>query len=227
VTDGNSLPIGRQDIRIALLPLLASIAAFLVARASPYPDRTSLIYGLEGDTVSLFQAVVHPLLTYLSISTYVFVYPLFLVVAYLVLKWEGEGRHVRYAITYTVVVLVSMPIFFFWPVSVTGYYLETVDPLLYEREGIIGSSVTTIDTLRKALPSLHAAHAAIASLYAPSGLKLVSWTITALIVLSTLYLGIHWLTDLVVGVVLAYGCYVVTPTIHRALRAARQQLDRW
>jgi len=77
--------------------------------------------------------------------------------------------------------------------------------------------MTNVDTLQKALPSLHAGLAGIASLYAPEGYEAASWATTGLILVATLYLGIHWFTDLAVGLGLAYGCYAITPVVKTRL----------
>lgn len=223
---GLSLPLDFGDARYIVPPLVASGVASLASELSPYPARTAAVYGLEGALVAPFQAVTHPFATQLFAAVYVLVYPLLLLFTYVALKREGGGRHVRYATTYTAVILVATPVFYFVPVGVTGYYLDSVEPLLYERSGVVGSSMTAVDTLRKALPSLHAGLATTASLYAPEGYAWLSWATTALVLLSTLYLGIHWLVDLVAGVALAYGCYRLTPAMLGALRATRRHLER-
>lgn len=77
--------------------------------------------------------------------------------------------------------------------------------------------MTSIDTLQKAMPSLHLALAATASLHAPQGYKRLSWSVTGLIALSTLYLGGHWVSDLVTGAAIAYGCYLALPIVQAYL----------
>lgn len=218
-------PLGTRDALYIGPPLAASGVATTASELSPYPARTAWIHGLEGDLVEFFQPVVHPLATQLFIAVYVVGYALLLLCTYVGLKREGRGRHVAYATTYTVVILVSTPVFYFVPVGVTGYYLEGVEPLLYETGRGIGAYMTTVDTLRKALPSLHAGLATTASLYAPDGYRLCSWAATGLVLLSTLYLGIHWLIDLAAGVALAYGCYRLTPAVLRTMGATRRRLE--
>lgn len=212
-----SFPLDLRDGRYIGPPLVASGIASMASDLSPFPARTAAIYRLEGDVVAVFQPFVDPLVTRLFVSVYLVVYPLLLLSTYVALKRDGGGRHVAYATTYTAVVIAATPVFFFVPVGVTGYHLEGVEPLLYERSGLVGSSMTNVDTLKKALPSLHAGLATTASLYAPEGYRWLSWATTGLILLSTLYLGIHWLVDLVAGVALAYGCYRLTPAVREAM----------
>jgi membrane-associated phospholipid phosphatase len=208
-------PFSLDDSRYVIPALIASAVTFLVSELSPYPARTDLVYAVEGDLISYFQVGVNPLVTEGFVVVYSIVYPLFLLVTYAILKREGRGRHIEYIVTYVALVAVALPAFFFFPVGVTGYYLDSVLPLLYERDGVIGSSITTIDTLRKAMPSLHAGHATAAALYAPEGYRLLGWTTAVVIISSTLYLGVHWLSDLAVGIGLAYVCYLATPRIQQ------------
>ncbi|MEF8881360.1 MAG: phosphatase PAP2 family protein [Halapricum sp.] len=194
----------------------------MASKVSPFSLRTTAVYGLEGDLVTLFQSLTHPAVTKFFVLVYVGLYPLLLALTYVGLKRERGDRHIDYALTYTAVVVAATPFFYFSPVGVTGYFVEGVKPLLYEGSGIVSASVTSIDTLQKAMPSLHLALAATASLHAPKGYKFFSWNATALIALSTLYLGIHWVSDLVIGAALAYGCYVALPLVQAHLSDAQE-----
>jgi membrane-associated phospholipid phosphatase len=214
-------PLDRRDVSYVVGVLAVSGIAGMASELSPYQPRTDLIYALERNTVAVLQPDPSSILTTLFVVVYLLVYPSLLLATYIGLKRSrSRDRALDYVITYTTVLVVSMPIFYFVPVGVTGYYLQGVEPVLYESTGPIQLFMSNVDTFQKALPSLHAGLAGTASLYAPSGYKRLSWTLTGLILASTVYLGIHWLTDLVVGLALAYGCYRVTPAI-------RAHLDRF
>ena len=220
------VPFDRYDVGYIAVPLAVSGIVGLASELSPYPPRTDLIYALEGTIVEALQFHLHPVLTTLFVGVYLLVYPVFLLSTYIGLKrHHGRSRALDYVTTYTAVLLVSTPIFYFVPVGVTGYYLQGVQPVLYESTGAIQTFMKSVDTLQKALPSLHAGLAGTASLYAPDGYEWPSWTITCLILMSTLYLGIHWLTDLVIGLALAYGCYLATPTVRSYLNRFRVQSE--
>lgn len=217
-------PLDRHDVNYIAVPLVVSGIVGMASELSPYPLRTNLVYALEGNTVEALQPDPHFVLTTLFVTVYLLVYPTLLLATYIGVKHRyGRGRALDYIFTYTAVLLLSVPLFYFVPVGVTGYYLQGVHPVLYESTGPIQAFMKNVDTLQKAFPSLHAGLAGTASLYAPDGYERLSWAITGLILMSTLYLGIHWLTDLVVGLALAYGCYLVTPMIRIHLDRFRSQ----
>lgn len=211
-------PLDYRDVGYIVIVLAISGITGMASELSPHPLRTDLVYALEGDAVAALQPEPSLLLTTLFVAVYLLVYPALLLVTYIGLKYfHGRDRALDYVVTYTTVLLVSMPIFYFMPVGVTGYYVDGVQPVLYESTGPIQVFMRSVDSFEKALPSLHAGLAGTASLYAPDGYEWLSWTATVLVLASTLYLGIHWLTDLVVGLALAYGCYRATPTLRPLL----------
>ncbi|MFC6952337.1 phosphatase PAP2 family protein [Halorubellus litoreus] len=214
-------PLDRRDCSYIAVPLLVSAVAGMASELSPYPLRTDLVHAIEGGTVALFQPFVHPALTTFFVACYLLAYPAFLLWTYVALKrQQGRSRALDYVVTYTMTIVVSIPFFYFVPVGVTGYYLDAVQPVLYESTGPIQAFMLNVDTLQKALPSLHAGLAASASLHAPRGYERASWTVTGVVLASTLYLGIHWLTDLALGLGLAYASYRLTPTIRGTLARA-------
>jgi len=206
-----------RDAKYIAPPLAASGVAGTASEVSPFEVQTAAVRALEGDIVALLQSVTHPGLTGFFVGMYLLAYPVLLGLTYIGLKREGRGRHADYAFAYTLIVVASTPFFYFVPVGVTGYTLPNVEPLLYEGNGAVQLFMTNVDTLQKALPSLHAGLAGIASLYAPEGYEAASWATTGLILVATLYLGIHWFTDLAVGLGLAYGCYAITPVVKTRL----------
>ncbi|WP_226041333.1 phosphatase PAP2 family protein [Natrinema sp. DC36] len=213
----------RDACYIAGVLVISSIVG-MASEQSPYPLRTDLMYALEGNAVAVLQPDPNLILTTVFVIVYLLVYPTLLLATYVSLKYRhGRNRALDYVTTYTTVLIVSMPFFYFVPVGVTGYYLQGVEPVLYESTGPIQTFMKNVDTLQKAFPSLHAGLAGTAALYAPSGYKRLSWAITGTILAATIYLGIHWLTDLVVGLALAYGCYLATPTIRAHLERGGPQ----
>lgn len=202
---------GWRDALYITPALIASGIVGVASEASPYSLQTGAIHGIEGNVVTLFQQVTHPLLTQFFIGIYLLAYPALLLLTYLGLKRQDRQRSLDYVVTYTMVVIVSIPFFYLIPVGVTGYYLESMRPLLYTYNGPIAAFMTSVDTLQKAFPSLHAGLALSATLYAPRGYKRLSWGVFGLILLATLYLGVHWISDLAFGSLITYCCYLATP----------------
>lgn len=214
----------RKDAVIIAVVLVISVIVGMASFLSPYPLRTDLVYALEGNIVAYLQPEPRPLLTVLFVGIYLLLYPAFLLGTYVGLKHRhGRGRPLDYAVTYSAVMVVSIPFFYFVPVGVTGYYLNDVHPVLYEFTGLLHHFMKNVDTLQKALPSLHTGLAATASLNAPDGYERLSWAITGLVVASTFYLGIHWVTDVVLGLALAFGCHHVLPDVHTLFENIRSE----
>ncbi|MFW6449005.1 MAG: phosphatase PAP2 family protein, partial [Halobacteriota archaeon] len=87
---------------------------------------------------------------------------------------------------------------------------DTVEPLLYSTYPEYQNLTRQVNRNTNVFPSLHASLAATVVLLAwrtrdtyPRWLP-VSAAIAASVVVSTMYLGIHWATDVVAGLVLAY-----------------------
>lgn len=211
-------PLDRRDCSYIAVPLAVSAVAGMASELSPYPPRTNLVHAIEGGAVAAFQPFTSTTLTTFFVACYLLAYPALLLWTYVALKrQEGRSRALDYVVTYTATIVASVPFFYFLPVGVTGYFLDGVQPVLYESTGSIRAFMLNVDTLQKALPSLHAGLAASASLHAPGGYERASWTVTAVVLASTLYLGVHWLTDLALGLALAYAAYRLTPAIRGSL----------
>lgn len=169
---------------------------------------TDLIFSIEGSTVALFQTFQHPLITKAMLFVYLFLYPILLLGAYYVLK--RENVHIEYAKSYVMAIVISAPIFYFIPVQVSGFYLPGIDPILYSYSPITVDVFTSLGEFYAALPSLHTGLAALAAFHIRSydkKLGLYAWFATFLIMISTFYLGIHWMMDAIIGIILAYICY--------------------
>lgn len=179
---------------------------------------TRTIYELEGATVAVFQTVTTEQLTVLFAVVYLVGFPFIVLFTYFKLKATDPEQARRYAIGYVSLVLLSAPFFLLVPVRVTGYVLPEVEPLLYESHAVIASGVTATDTLMKALPSLHTGLSVLAAIYAQKTDRRYGMTagiLAVTIVLSTFYLGIHWLTDAVLAVALVIVAYWLSQSVDR------------
>jgi hypothetical protein len=81
----------------------------------------------------------------------------------------------KYVGSYILIVVLSAPFFYFLPVEVAVYYLESVKPILHEFHPLIYTGITSFHLLRKALPSLHTGIFGLAFLYSFKYTKSYSW----------------------------------------------------
>ncbi|MFC5970412.1 phosphatase PAP2 family protein [Halomarina salina] len=190
-----------------------------------HADRTftNYVYELEGPAVATFQSVTaivpewaaYALTAFFTVA-YLVGFPFIVLFTYFKLKAHDEGQARRYAMAYIVLVLLAVPFFLLFPVGIPGLYLLEVRPLMLDFNPIIRAGVMATDTLVKAFPSLHTGLSVLAALYARNASEKYSRLVSALafiIVLSTLYLGIHWLTDALAAAVLAAGVYWFTQRV--------------
>ncbi|WP_267640100.1 phosphatase PAP2 family protein [Haloarchaeobius amylolyticus] len=184
---------------------------------------TSVIYGLEGTTVMLFQAVTWVPLTYAMTFVYLIGFPFVTLFTYWKLKAHDPEQARRYCAGYALLVLMALPYFLAFPVAVTSEYLghtasggTGMEALMYDLHPIITEGITSTDTLVKAFPSLHTGISALAAVYARYSTKhyaRLATGLTVAIVFSTFYLGVHWLTDAAFALVLVGLSFYISQRI--------------
>ena len=177
---------------------------------------TDAVYAVEGSAVVFFQAVTAPSLTLLFSVLYLVGFPLVVLFTYFAVKARDPAEARRYALAYACLTLSALPFFLAFPVGITAYYLPGVEPLLYDLHPVIRTGIAATDTLVKAFPSLHAGLSVLAALYARKASPRYARVAGALavgITLSTLYLGIHWLSDITFVFVLVAFAYLVSRRI--------------
>lgn len=181
-----------------------------------HADRTFtwLIYELEGPLVAAFQTVASTPLTVFFTAVYLVGFPVIVLFTYFKLKAHDEREARRYALAYVVLVLLAVPFFLMFPVGIPALYPAVdVDPLMFDLSPVIEAGMLATDTMVKAFPSLHTGLSVLAALYARkagSRYAAVAFVLAGSIVLSTFYLGIHWLTDAAFAVVLVGIAYWVS-----------------
>ncbi|MBN2110782.1 MAG: inositol phosphorylceramide synthase [Methanosarcinaceae archaeon] len=183
---------------------------------TPYYRLAEFIFSMEGHTVSSFQTIMSPTLTYFSAFIYLFGFSFLLIFTFVVLVCTGKVSILQeYSIAVVLAYLISFPFYIFTPVKVTGYTLPTVIPLLYELSPIISEGLRSVDPhFDNCFPSLHAALSIIAMLLIVlrtdlKELKMVVVILALLIQFTIFYLGIHWIIDFIGGILLALLCYYV------------------
>jgi membrane-associated phospholipid phosphatase len=182
-----------------------------------YLNYAEYLIMVEGNIVSYFQNITTPLLTYVNSAIYLFGFPFLLVFTFFILVYTRKFKALQeYTIAFVLVYVIAYPFFVFFPVEVTGYTLHSVDPLLYNLSPIIVEGIKLSDPgLDNCLPSLHTALSITAMLIVVFRtnfirFKMFSIGITTSILFTILYLGIHWITDMVAGIVLALAAYFIT-----------------
>ena len=221
----------RTDWRYVGLGGVVTLACTVVADSLHVDwSFTALVYRLEGPTVAAFQSVTTVVpewaayaLTGLCTAAYLVGFPFVVLFTYFKLKAHDETQARRYAMAYCALVALAVPLFLLFPVDVPGLYLLDVRPLMLDFNPIVRAGATATDILAGTFPSLPTGLSVLAALYARNttdGYARVVGVLAGAVVLSTLYLGVHWLTDAAVAVGLAVVVYWASQ------RVDAERLDR-
>ena len=183
---------------------------------------THLVYSIEGELVLFVQDRFRNE----SLSEILSLHYLF---AYLFIIWYPPIHHILSgdkdladlsAMNYLVIYLLAVPFYLFFNVEVTSSYLPGVDALMYHDSWNL-RFFTNNDPLDNGVPSLHVGLPASLLLIHRAYLKekniqMSDWrhrgldrfiiANVAIYMFSILYLGIHWLSDVVPGLLLAIIC---------------------
>jgi membrane-associated phospholipid phosphatase len=217
----------RKPLKMAseVIPYLLMVSAvYVLAKSqesitalldiSPTSGIADLILLMEGNTVSLFQTIASPALTYFSAFIYLFGFSFLLIFTFVALICTGKISVLQeYAIAVTIAYLAAFPFQVLAPVRITGYTLPNVVPLLYELSPVILEGLKSVDPyFDNCFPSLHAALSIIAMLLIVlrtdlKKYKVVAVLLTVSIQFTIFYLGIHWITDFFGGLLLAVISY--------------------
>jgi len=200
---------------------------WIVARRGE--DFTSLIRGaIEGDAVARIQAATAWLpLTYFFGYVYVIVFPCLVFVSILVFDHLGRRRGLAMALLgYAANFLIVLPFYLCFPVrEVFVFYrqagLAELGPrmLLDDISPLIMQAYRTMSGVDNCFPSFHTSLAITLAIVAwHAGRRSFGWVITlfaAANVASTIYLGVHWLTDVAAGILVGILAYVVARRLSR------------
>ena len=173
---------------------------------------TGAIYQLEGQLVAQFQSLATPALTAYFDAMYIFGYVFLLTFPLLAYALADDSRPLRallltYAVNYTAGLLCYVLFIAYGP---RNFMPGMVEPLLYTSWPEAQLLTSRVNTNTNVFPSLHTSlSVSVAALAYRYRSLYPRWTpvavlLAASITASTMYLGIHWATDVVAGVVVAW-----------------------
>ncbi|WP_049984484.1 phosphatase PAP2 family protein [Halorubrum sp. BV1] len=216
---GNVVP-RLRDARRELLALGVVLLVSAVGRGSLQTVSelfglrlTGFIWALEGNFVAwLQQAFATPELTMYFSSVYVYGYAFLLAfpfLAYLALPKTATLRRllVAYGCNYAIGLALYTVVFAHGPRN-----LNVGTSLLYTHNPEFSALTSAVNETTNVFPSLHTSLSVTVAAFAvltreeyPLWTPLAVW-LAGSVVIATMYLGIHWLTDVVGGTILAFGC---------------------
>jgi membrane-associated phospholipid phosphatase len=180
-------------------------------------DITGAIYAIEGGFVLLLQSYATPSLTRLFSFAYIYLYPVILIVPFAIYLTFDDPVALRettfaYVTNYAIGSLCYLLFIAYGP---RNLLYGDVKALLFETFPEYHIITAQVNVNVNVFPSLHTSLSVTVALLAWRTRKECPrffWgaaPMASVIVLSTMYLGIHWLTDVVAGMLLAAISVVV------------------
>jgi len=172
---------------------------------------TAFLAGLEnGWHHGLQAALPWTWLRLLFTAIYVAGYPFIIVCCVMLPVWMDRGRLARRALAaYAICFAAALPFYLFMPVNeVWAYYGDGYVHNVINDYPLVREHLYSFNDINNCFPSLHTAiSVALAALVwrsnMPRRLRVTAVALASGIVFSTLYLGIHWLADVLAGLALA------------------------
>ena len=172
-------------------------------------DFANEIKGVEGDIVYQFSQNWVPALVYFFVIMYIAVYHFTLWFSpFYFLQTDNKKAMKTFAYGLLLIYVIALPFYLFMPITnVYTYYnvnsaLETVIPS-------VESFFYSTTTQNNCLPSLHTAMTILVaysvSLTGNKKLTYFAYFTMISVIISVIYLSIHWVTDVITGALLAVG----------------------
>jgi len=179
-------------------------------------DYANTIIGFENGAVYWFSQNWTPVLLYYFVLIYIVVYPftLWFSPLYFII---GRKKKAMKSLAYGLLLIyaVSLPFYLFLPIK-NVYMFYGVDSALEAVIPSIENFFYATTTLNNCLPSLHTAMTILIayciSLSGNKKLTYFGYFVAISVIISVIYLSIHWITDTIVGGLLALGVIFI---LHR------------
>jgi hypothetical protein len=179
---------------------------------------TELVHTIEGDTVLHLQnAFAHPALTAFLNFHYLFIYLFLIYVTTVFYAYVGERDLTdKVTLNYLLIYALAVPYYLFLNVEVTSSWIPGMEALLYH-DSMYSTFYASHDPLDNAVPSLHIAIPFGIILLnvlhvRQQGRRIREWEHrryhyfvvgnTIVFAFTILYLGIHWITDIPLGMLI-------------------------
>lgn len=173
-------------------------------------DFTPVFHLLEGNFVLLFQQLFyHPWLTPVLAFFYIVVFQSLLIASIGIYTFMDRTKKLYYATCYAVMLnyLIAIPFYLFLPVKEVWAFNPAVQFYMLESFPSFESEYRGLSGLDNCFPSLHTSISVTLAIIAfRSGIRRWAWfagATAAIIIFTIFYMGIHWLTDMIGGILLA------------------------
>jgi len=172
-------------------------------------DFANNIKNIEGDTVFWFSQHWIPTLTYFFVIMYIAVYPftLWFSPAYFLIT-DNKKAMKTLAYGLLLIYIIALPFYLFMPIT-NVYTHYNVNSALESVIPSVENFFYTTTTYNNCLPSLHTAMTILIAYTVglTGNRKLTYFTYFSMIsvIISVIYLSIHWITDVITGALLAIG----------------------
>jgi len=174
-------------------------------------DFTPVFVSFEDGAVRWFISQWNPTLLTIFVYIYIGIYPFLLWFTPLFFILTNQRRAVKvFALSLFLIFVIALPFYLFLPITnVYTYYhepsaLETVIPS-------VNRFFYTTTTTNNCFPSLHVAMALLialcVSLTRHRRFQVFTAVIAAGVIMSVIYLGIHWITDVIGGALIAVSVF--------------------
>ena len=188
-------------------------------------DFTALIQAVEGNAIGVFQRWTPLPLTWYMTWVYVIVFPALVPWAMMVFDYLGEKqRNIALLAGYLMNYVIVLPFYVFFPVSECHVVAGTDGApaarlLIDDVHPAIMTILRPMSGIDNCFPSFHTSLAVTMALAAwhtrRKAFATVLTVLAAANVFSTLYLGIHWFSDVAAGLLLGLLAYLVARRVAR------------